>query len=72
MPEENELVDSNTQEEINRLIRWAANLIPLDVEKIQFVDPNIKKEEIVYEKRKIDEIFLRAIQIISNINVCFW
>ena len=71
MPEENELVDSNTQEEINRLIRWAANLIPLDVEKIQFVDPNIKKEEIVYEKRKIDEIFLRAIQIISNINVCF-
>lgn len=55
-PNEGEEIDYNTQEEINRLISWASTLTPLDVNKTQYVDPNIMKEEVVYEDRKVDEI----------------
>ena len=44
-----------TKEEINRLIVWASNLEPLDVKKTQGVDPNIMKEEIEYDEKKINE-----------------
>lgn len=44
-----------TKEEINRLIVWASNLEPLDVKKTQEVDPNIMKEEIEYDEKKINE-----------------
>ena len=54
-PSEDEEMEQNTKEEINRLIVWASNLEPLDVKKTQEVDPNIMKEEIEYEEKKINE-----------------
>ena len=48
-------MEQNTKEEINRLIVWASNLEPLDVKKTQEVDPNIMKEEIEYDEKKINE-----------------
>jgi len=54
-PDEECEMDDNTKEEINRLIVWASNLDPLDVEKTKEVDPNIMKEEIEETEKKIDE-----------------
>ena len=53
-PEEENEMDSNTKEEINRLIAWAANLQPLDVSQCKKVDPNIKNEIEEYDERVLD------------------
>ena len=53
-PEEENEMDSNTKEEINRLIAWAANLQPLDVSQCKKVDPNIKEEKEEYDERVLN------------------
>ena len=54
-PEEDSDMDQNTKEEINRLLVWASNLEPLDMEETKEVDPNIMKEIEEYDEKKIDE-----------------
>ena len=53
-PEEENEMDSNTKEEINRLIAWAANLQPLDVSQCKKVDPKIKVEIEEYDERVLN------------------
>lgn len=54
-PAKDKPIGNNTKEEINRLVVWASQLIPLDVKETQEVDPNIKEEILEYDEKKIDE-----------------